>query len=364
MNKFKRYKCDTCNKEVDLDNNATHAFIDKCNLTQGCDGKLRLIGEKNSKENILNFDPILQLDSIGGSSGPVVLPEYIDAASSANNFAVLAVKSSEATIIDSSTVVLTLNEVLSKEREYKEFTFNLAVPVNAISGKDSSIEQKVLMFDETDSITVFINGQEIEDTEYTAANNVIRFNSQISYSDFSSASLFVKVLIFSIEAPNTKYLAFRRNVQNLGSSAWSNVKSIFLAGEQYELFTCLDFLSLTLNTRLNVASATLNNQSLDLNKIYLLLAEAPFGPLDRISTQVIPLADVDSNVNHFKYELVSDSSPRFLATSLTLTSMFPAISPKEVFVYADEVDTVGATADDTSKNSTITKTNQFILGPV
>jgi hypothetical protein len=127
MSKYRRYKCDTCLKEIDVVNDLTHAFIDRCNLTTGCNGTLRFVVDKNTKDSILNFDKIIQTDEIGNVAVDTSIGVYIDAASSPKNNLVLAVKG---TAVDSSVVALTLNEVFSKERAFKEFVFNLNVPVH------------------------------------------------------------------------------------------------------------------------------------------------------------------------------------------------------------------------------------------
>ena len=360
MSKFKRYKCDTCFKETDVDNNLTHAFIDRCNLTVGCNGVLRFVADKNTKDNVLNFDSITQLDRIGSDSTDTSLGEYIDAASSDANNMVLAVKTSA---IDSSIVSLTLKEIFAKERAYQEFVFSVSVPVTAISGKDNSVDQKVLTFDSSDSISVFINGQELDTSKYTAENNIIRFNELMTYNTYSASMLFVKVLVYTAEVAVQKTLSFRKNVQGLADTAWSNLGSVYLAGEDYELFTCTEFLGLTLNSRLTVEAVKCDGSSVAVANTYLLLSQAPFGPLDRIESRAICLAELNSRTDHIKYEVLS-GVVHFLVTSNSIKDVFPQIKKKVIFVAKDELDTAGNVGDDTSKNVNVVKNNKFILGPV
>ena len=115
MDKYKRYKCDTCNKEIDLDNNPTHAFIDKCTLTAGCKGRLRFIQSKNIKDNVLNFDSVLQSSKIGGLTEDYTLGNYVNASSSSSNDLVIAVKN-DPTFVDSTIVSLGFDEILNKDK--------------------------------------------------------------------------------------------------------------------------------------------------------------------------------------------------------------------------------------------------------
>ena len=362
MNKFRRYKCDTCNKEVDLENNITHAFIDRCTLTKGCLGRLRLVGEKNSKDNILNFESFIQPDSISGGATDLSLPAFVDASSNEANDMVIAVKRVGA-VTQSSVLSLSLKEVLSKEQTYKEFVFNLTVPFSAISGKDSSVEQKVLTFEDTDSVVIFINGKEIDSTVYTLENNIVRFATQVVYNTYSASSVFVKILVFSKEETVSKTIAFRKNVEGLSSNAWSNVSEIKLGGETYDIFTAADTLSVDLNTRLIPQTASLDGNNIQLNDISLLLSNQPYQIYDRISTRVVKLSDLDSSVDLIKYELIN-SVPRFLVSSISISDVFPPISPVFVFDKKIESAVVSTIGDDTSLNRNITNNNRYVLGPV
>lgn len=362
MNKFRRYKCDTCGKEVDLENNITHAFIDRCTLTKGCLGRLRLVGEKNSKDNILNFESFVQTDSIAGKAKSKDLPQFIDASSNDANDFVVAVRRSTA-YSPNSILQIQFEEILNTEQSYSEFIFNLNVPFSAISGKDSSVEQRVLMFDESDSVVIFINGKEIDSTTYTLENNVVRFNSTIVYGTFGSSSVFVKVLVFSRSQTIAKHLNFRKNVAGLSTNAWSNVNSIQIGQDIYDVFTSVDDLSIDLNTRLIPKSAAIAGIATNLNDVIILLSEKPYERFDRIVTRVVRLSDLDSSVDLVKYELVN-SSPRFLVTSNSISDIFPPIFSLDVFDMKTESAIVSTVGDDTSLNRNITNNNKFVLGPI
>ena len=355
MNRFKRYQCDTCKKEVDLDNNITHAFIDKCNLTAGCAGRLRFVSEKNTKDNILNFENAVQGDRIGGLISTTSLGEYISLSSSSSNDLVLAIESQS--YPQSAAVEVMFEEAVGKERSFKEFAFNLTVPVIAFSGKDDSVEQKVLMFDNTDIVKIFINGQEISPEKYIAENNVIKFSEQIVYSTYSSSSLFVKVLVFIPTTTVNKTLTFKKNVPGLSQGAWSNVDKVTFNGKIYELFTCVNHLSLDVNTRLTFKSKTINNQQIT-SPGFLLLSDAPFVYVDRIFTRAIQIDELNSSTHHIKY----DTS--FNVTANSISDLYPPIHVLSVFNADAESEILETIGTDVSANLNITKNNKYILGPV
>lgn len=363
MNKFKRYKCDTCNKEVDVDNDLTHAFIDRCNLTAGCLGTLRLIGEKNYKDNILNFDTPIQTSKIGGESVDKSVPARVDIASSGVNDITIAVRRGIVPISSYSELEISLGEIMNKEQEYREYVFNLSVPVSAISGKDHSIEQKVLAFESTDSVVMFINGQEVDSTLFTAESNLIRFNQQITYNTYASSTIFVKVLVFTAEETISKTLTFKKNVQGLSTSAWSNVDKVTFLGQEFELFTCQSLAGLDLNSRLTVDGAKIGSTNIPLDEMHFLLAQEPFHVVDRITSRSIRADHLDSSVQHLKYQLVS-KVPRLLVTSMAIGDIFPAVAPLVVFNQKTENAITTSVADDTSLNLNITSNNKYILGPV
>jgi hypothetical protein len=362
MNKYRHYKCDTCLKETDIENNLTHAFIDKCTLTTGCTGTLRFVEERNYKQNILNFPSALQSSTIGTYLNDTTLPEYLDASSSGENSVVAVVPTS---LQSQSNSVLTVNfsEILNTEQAYTEYTYSLNVPVNVISGKDSSINQRVLTFGANDTVIVFINGVELGADQFTASSNVIRFTNQITYATYSTTQVFARVLVYTKQPISYKSLSFKRNVSGSSSGLWSNVSSMTMNGDKFDLFTCEDLSNLDLNTRLTVDSAQLDGKTIDKSIAYFLLAQEPFHPIDRIVSQVVKLDTLNDDVNHLLYKIIS-KVPRILVTAASLKDIFPPITPRVIFSAIVEFASDTAAAEDTSLNLNIRHTNQIILGPV
>lgn len=365
MNKFRHYKCDVCNKETDVDNNITHVFIDKCTLTAGCRGRLRLVSEKNSKDNIVNFVEA-SVNPTRTSLVDVSIPALIDlsTAKSANALAI-GVKSTGGSFAANATARLWLSEILNQDLEYQEYQFNLSVPVNAISGKDSSIDQRVLIFDTGSNISVSINGQEVDPALYVAENNSIRFLTQINYGTYASSSIFVKILVYAPVTTVSRELVFNRNVQNLSTSAWSNIEKVKAQGEEYTLFTCTDLSTIDLKTRMNVSGLSVAGATHQLGDAFFLLAQDPFGVLDRIETRVIRLSALVNDANYLRYNVIANEN-KVLVTSNSISDVFPKITVdvNAVFSIAAEIDTVGDVGLDTSLNRNITNNNEFILGPV
>ncbi len=365
MNKFRRYKCDTCNKETDVENDIKRVFIDKCTLTPGCKGRLRLVSEKNTKENILNFKLPAQSDEINANAfDEITIGKYISLACDTGNALYVAVKKDFDVYPQNADLLLNLHELVNKDQEFKEYQFNVSVPASAISGKDNSIEKKVLTFSPTDTVEVFVNGEVISPSLYSAANNIIQFNEAITYSTFNASSLFVRVLVYAKVPETTKSLVFKRNYQNLSAGSWSNANEVEIAGESYEVYVCKDLSSITLNSRLTCADAERNGSTVDLPRIVFLLALAPFGVSERVLSKIVRFGDLVDVSNHIRYS-VEDGKNKVLVTSQSLNGIFPVILVSSYFDKGTEFsfDYMSASAD-VELNNYIEKKDSFILGPV
>ena len=362
MNIFRQYKCDTCNKETSQNSDNIHAFIDKCNITFGCSGRLRFVKEHTRNERNIHIENILQSEYILGDSPIPEIPKYIDAASSETNNLVIAIVN-KPSFNDFSEATIIFSEILNKEQEFREYTFNAQVPVNAISGKDSSSEQKVLNFDESDDITILINGETVDPSSYLAIENSIRFKKPITYNSYSSTSVYIKILVFAKAVSIEKSLTFLKNNNGQKLSAWSNVKEIKIGENEFALFTCQDISSIDLNSRLTVKEVKVDNEIIDNTFNILLLAEQPFGPLDRIVTKAILLNTLDSGSNHLMLSVVS-KEVKVLVTSSSIADVYPVINLIKIFNVANELDSENKVADETSLNKSLTQNNQYILGPI
>lgn len=361
MSKFKHYKCDTCAKETDLNNDLTHAFIDKCTLTSGCSGRLRFIKEKNTKDliisNLSNSSQVSLLQKYTKQD----LPEDINPCGSSTNEMFIAIKGD---FSPNSNASIMFHEILAKEVEFSEYVFNLNIPVSTISGKDSSAQQKILTFDASSEITIFINGQEVDSTKYIAENNILQFNDIITYTTYGSSTVFVKVIVNSKSEQITKSISFDRNVQNRSSGSWNNVDKVLIDNEVYSVFVCDEYFSLDLNSRLNVYSLTVNEYVIDKSLAVILLSAEPFTVADRIYTKIINLSSLDSSTKHLKFVL-KDQQEQLLVSSLALQDIYPVISIVNSFDKSKELAlTTSKIGSDVSINSQITNNNKYVLGPI
>ena len=365
MNKFSRYKCDTCNKETDVENDIKRVFIDKCNLTVGCKGRLRLVGGKNVKENILNVSLPSQSEEINtGEEADAVIGEYVSLTSASENTVYLAVKKGSEVYPQNSPLILTMREIVKTDQAFKEFQFNVPVPASAISGKDSSADKKVLTFSQTDVIEVFVNGEVISPSMNKKKNNIIKFNETVVYTTFNSSSLFVRVLVYAKEPEATKEVSFARLFQNLGTGAWANANEVSFGGDTYEVYVCADLSGISLNSRLTASSATRNGAVVANDRIVFLLAQAPFGVSERVISKCVGYTDLTDALNHIHYSVESGKNI-ILVTSQSVKSVFPVIHVTSYFDKATEFSFDYASAStDVELNNYINKKDSFILGPV
>lgn len=360
MNKFKKYKCDTCNKTTEVANNSTHAFIDKCTLTQGCLGRLRFVEETNS-QNLSPPEFLYSSDHNAGLKFPSLFSLNCSQQTEVFAAAPISAPRTGAEILE-----LTFSEIDAKEQEFKEFQFNVIVPVSAISGKDHSVDHKILAFSANDEVQVYINGENVDSGNFTAENNLIKFKNPIVYQTFNASSLFVRVLVFAKKSETLRKLVF--NSTNPGSSngAWSNLAAISIGHSILNVFVCSDLSAVKVNTRLKFMSATLNGVQISGTEVHFLLSKAPHGKTERVLTKSIIAQNLDDSVNHLKFvsELGQNS---IYATTTSVTNVFPVIKAASAFDQSIEQDSAidfASTSLDIEPNNNIEAYDPLIIGPV
>jgi len=376
MSKFRKYQCDICRKTTEEVNDTKRVFLDKCDLTKGCRGTLRFVSETDVKSGIVNYqEDVIQNAGVSSLIPAQSLGEFITtlsqfSTSSASEVTLAVLRTGDAPEND-DTITVVFNEIKNQSKAFKEYVYSLKTPFSTISGKDDSAERKVLTFSSVDDIQITINGTIVDSSLYTYQNNIITFDDVVVYNTFKSSDLFVRVLVSAQNELVTRELEFRKTVQNLVTGSWSNVDSITVGANTYDLFTCIDLTPLKINTRMTFLEARKNNdsQSIDLssnpgNFLWILLANEPFTAVDRIETTVIDLEQVVSSTQYLKI-VVKDGKRNLLCSSDAVKDIFPTIAIDSIFSVANEtVADLTLVGDDSSLNNAITKTNSHILGPV
>jgi|688.fasta_scaffold06347_31 hypothetical protein len=380
--KFVTYKCNTCNRTKDVEASSLHSFINLCSITLNCSGKLLPIATK-SLRNVLASAPVDGVPdwisrfeiSRNQTSSTINSSEqnlYVTLASSSSLALSLAVKRQNPSINNNpSSLSISFATQQSEVNTFDEFTYFISSTFNSVSGPDSTSSKKVLRFTSSDIVKVFLNGVEL--IEGTLINDYrLNYNGQNGYqvvfnTSYSISSV-VKVIVYqnqNIVLSNP--ITFTRNtllVSNLeNQTSWTNVSTIEYGNDTYDVYTCLDTLSLPANQILNLYPNGNHFSSnviyTDLNNFRFLLAYPPFSVIDRIYSAFVDfnnLSDVD-----YHLRLYSNNGSITLEVSKNSIS-YVSFAPL-IHVADDNLEWLSS-ADVITDDTSLIPNNPKIIGPI
>lgn len=251
--KYVTYKCNKClrTKDIEIDNSTYYQslqgntststrqritffnpFIDKCNITQNCDGKLIPLSSKSVRsvlpslpqEGLIDWSPRNKLNL--PTSSKTVDSTYIDISTASSFKLALAIKSTF--ISPPEEIKLNFSAQAANANEYVEYNYYMTSSFTSIVGADSSANAKVLRFSPADTIKVYANGVELEEnTNYTLVYNG-DIGYQINFATSYLSSTLIKVVVYQTSLlVHTQDLTFKRNdllvITTSNQTAWSNV---------------------------------------------------------------------------------------------------------------------------------------------
>jgi len=294
MKNFIEYKCDTCKRTIILENDTKRFFIPKCNITLGCTGVLQKIKEQNArgsttvssvagvndwrpKDYNVNFAPELQDE------------KFICLSSGTQNEITLA------SIDNVPSISLVFNVVKSVAVAYKEYTYNRYPPVNQILGIDDTPEKKLLKFNNTDNLKVFLNGVEV--VEGLVWNKNVSTQSITFLSPILDESTVV-IIVYPQQTTTQKIITFNRNVNggNTGS-CWGNVNNIKYGNDVLYVYT-YDSAELDIDVNSSISLTNIINSTI--NNSILLLSNNPWNITDRIFTFYGDCNKITNNVANIR----------------------------------------------------------------
>jgi hypothetical protein len=348
MKKFITYKCTNCKRTTDLAINNLQPFIDKCTITNQCLGKLKPIKIKSTRNILPSVNNNVQ-DWIPRNSELVTKTElqtqkFYSIDCSIDNKIVIASK---------KDAPFTITFSIQKEvnSNYKEYTYELNQGSLSISGKDNSNTSQILKFSTDDDVYVYLNGKLLVDTiDYTKVflNNEGYLISLVSPNVGKSI---VKIIVEKssslIEAEPITFIK-NSDLNYDSGNAWSNIETVVINDEQYNLFVCSDINSLPANYRLNLYSD---------NNDFILLSKPNFTALDRNYINVIPLSNLRDDSTYLKIEI--NSTKQILASENCIKNM-------SIPIVIDQVkDQVNEFLNSSSDINTeiVDMTNKFFIGP-
>jgi len=331
MKKYQRLTCTKCHRDIDKLVNVTHYTPDRCTITQGCEGRLFPVEYRSSagiavspEAGITDWQP---RGSHVTTFKKIETPDLINLATGSKSQIVVASTST------ASTLTLEFEGKADMPKAYRAYVFRREGAFTNIAGVESGLEKKALRFNASgpnpDMVEVYLNGVKQEPVkDYIVSNgtatsaappNTIVFTQLIDQPGVTQ----VDVIVSKDQVASSYNLVFKKNIldeSRKGMGAYENVRSVSgminsTAFVTYNLFTLdLDTADIPLNTILIPKNTT----------AMLLLARRPYTQLDRYSTIVIPLQDMNEEVEYLKYHAV-DGVPTLQATQESLLQVFPPL---------------------------------------
>ena len=317
MTNFITYQCNKCLRTTDIEQNNTHAFINKCNITLNCLGKLSPVNTKQTRNilgtsnafNLVNYG-ITQSQNISKNS-LIDLNSAVNSINGNNGLTIAMLTTSIASAPSTISLNFEINSN-SNNQNFIEYDYSLS-NFNQISGKDNSSLQKILKFANTDTVVVYLNGIQLEQSrDYNLSPS--GFIISLSQTVISKSN--VRILVYSSSAKTyTNSIIFEQHSSTTSSSAWSNVQSILIGTQTWVLYSCNSF-NLPIGTQLNIDPNTFVQYS----DIIFLLANPNFTSIDRNLFNVIPFSNLLNSLSKTNFLILSLQNGDYMIQS-TLSSL-------------------------------------------
>lgn len=330
MAKFEVFRCNVCSRDIEKEIDQTHAPIFKCNITYKCSGTLSVISKSDTKTT-----PFISPQSTGltnwvprgnNSFTNAPIPETLVSLNDAQNILSIAIESSS--IDEFNQIYLDFEVRKSSNSSSIEYFYNRPSNTQLISGQDDSSKKITLRFLESDSVTVYLNGVEIEASEYNRdIPGRLLFNSALT-EDTNQ----IRVLVYQQTPPKYVRLTFIRNdsgsVITNPMSSWRNISKIStIPNKTFDVFSCTNLSHIELNSSLVLRGVLLENlQTLVGEFGYWLLSDPPYSSFDRNTSVAILLSDIITSGQPIEYKNDTKISPKFFVSSSLVKSLFPNIT--------------------------------------
>lgn len=293
MTTYIRFKCSICNREIESELDPLRPTLDKCNITYRCEGKLKKVGEKKLRSELVPL-PQAGLDSWRQRGAAEVLPLVVKepvwvTALTGDSCITLALRD-DGVIPQPQDITLRLNLLSNSARPFIEYTYSSAALTKIVTGLD--VNSKNLRFSNTDEVIVYLNGVRQYDVGPSASYTLDYTSFAVKFNaPFFDAST-VKVVVYSALTYTSYDLVAHHNST---TGAWGGVKKLWIDDMRYSVYHA-NVDDLPVNFYFTVHSVLINNVATDLANVLALLALKPSTNLDRIYGKVLPLS-VDVKLN-------------------------------------------------------------------
>ena len=321
------YRCDVCDRELEVELDSKRPDPIRCNITFGCRGKLSRIGVRSAKR-FLSTPPVPGLrdfiprgtQTVATSPAVTLNPITIFTASGdgiitmsllrvstsggttafstydVNNVAVQIENiSSSYQLSLTSKIQMVLFEISPELLISNKYIYVISGPVQIVSGQDDSPEGHNLRFTSANQLSVFVNGIKLDASAYDrSVNDQITFTPEI-YDTNNVVEVFVyKDLTSAISTSSHVTLEFKSLVPSIAAdlalrnlNCWGDYGSTVIDGvERVNLF-CTDLSGLNQDKSYGVAWV-LATSAIDASihtvrpdEIFILLGREPFAFSDK-----------------------------------------------------------------------------------
>jgi len=403
LSKYVVYKCDVCNRQIELLLDGRRPDPIRCNITLRCRGFLDRITIKTTKSSPFPA-PVAGLDDFVPRGAPLTTPSIsliapiqltINTSSIAQiltmalfrreistntTFSVLDVNGGTVIVETQpaqyvapalSYANVALFELTQNLLQFKKFTYTFKSLAQVVRGIDDSAEGLNLRFTVTDLIRVFVNGIEIDSNGFDRS-----ITNQITLTPaIFSASNVVEILVYqdidlAVDVNTLTRLKFvpldpLGSASILSATAWGDVQTVSINNIDRSLLYCSDLGLLQPDKTYGVYSVEAISQAnvktiVQPAEVYLLLGRDPFSFQDK---ELHAFLNVDALITG-DATLVYKNSLRLGTLNLfvdetAVTEAFNQIRIKDPLTLTSTANVIGV--DDRSGTEELTK--KYIRGP-
>lgn len=363
MKQYGVYRCDTCHREIEHEQDQLRPFLNKCNITYKCEGKLSLVDEKNIRSQFKTVTKANVVDWV--PRGTVTeLKKQLNDTIDAPDISLLTDKDILTLAIDSSlpipaNLTVTFKVIADVSKQFVDFAYTLSgtqsmivndVLSTVVQGADSSPLRKILRFSPTDTVKVLVDGAE-PIGQYTLGVNSIIFAPQLSKSTQT-----IKIVVYN-QPPDTKTSINYTYGNSVG--AWGNIKEVTLGQKSYNVLNSSEINLLPANKHLVLDTIEVPNTGIDLKEyVIILLSSDPWTHVDRTQQNVVlpkSLGELSVTVDSMGHNIK-------ILKSVGIVSLFPFITIKDNLQSRWENDKIPTITGPVASSAQIRPIHSFILG--
>ena len=389
MKKYARLTCSECKRTLDQLVNMSHYVPNRCNITLGCEGSLKIEGYTNNGDTIRNTPDIGVSNwlprgySFTNNASSLKDDVLVNLSTGSYQQVILAIKDPGISIDSQSTVILQFTVENSSPKDFRKYTFRKNVAIKILNGIEDSPEKKALRYNITgenpDIVEVYVNGIkknlgtgsgefQLYDESITSAvpPNSIVFNENITGGSQ------IDVVVSKSQPTSNINLTFRRMVYDnsrVSSGTWEGVDyvtKIDSVTSKWFLFYCdiSEQEILPLNSKLRITDTQLPVFTDGITKLlqlkdcaFLLSNDGLYTYLDQIKSKYIPLSGLNDVTKYLTIKL-DDNIKNVYCTEDSVEDVFPLLIVKNYFAKKP------ISTNMLFGNSESTKVDsQIILGP-